>query len=1140
LNNATSDPLIGRAISQYEIVARIGGGGMGVVYKAADTKLGRTVALKFLPPQWSHDEGAKQRFLREAQAASATNHRNICIIHDISETDDGQLFIVMACYEGQTLKQKLEGGPLPVADALEIATEAAEGLAKAHSQGVVHRDVKPGNLMVTEDGVKVLDFGLAKFADSLQLTMPGSTVGTVAYMSPEQARGEEADARSDVWALGVVLYEMLSGRVPFAGAYPEAIFHAIKNEPVPLLTDNRQIPTALQSLVFRALEKDPERRYQSARELARDLRLLQGRTVPVDLRTETLPMIPLPGAPRRLSRKARVLRAATPARVVAGVAVAAVVAAGVYWWLARPIVRVPIAIAPVANHTGEPELDGYRLALTAMLVDELAESPNVRVVPYPRLLEIVRRFIGAGDVSSTEAIQAIATHSGAAFVVVPSLEYTNGMWFAQAQFRNSADGTATVSYQTETLTSSLPKDTALRLLTGLADGVQEHFRDNGPGRDFSPRPASARFRILDAAGAFEEGMSMYERLEYSSALAAFERAASLDDQHAMTQAWISRMLTLLSRRNDAVAAALEARRLVTSDTPDRDTVFIEAVLAESQGDATAAEQRYRQLAADRADDVEAQIDLADFLKRKSPDQAAITAYRDVLRLDEGYSRVHVDLCQLYVRQIDYTLAEQEARAAIEKFQRLGHREGEAQALLCLGDAQRAQGGEARLTEARRNIGSARAIFEAQGSEYGLSRVYQYFGNVAYDERNYSEAAGFFEQALTRSRAVGNRLIEGNALMNLGVTSEFLGHRSRVLEYYDQARLFYERNGDAPRAAEQEANAAALLIDYGTDPKSALRRLLNARATFQKLGNVEFEAITIEMEGAAALHAGRHDEARRNLRTALSLAKERQRGNRVVFVTLRLAESYFATAEYETARDILEQIAATPVGQGEPAVPIALGRIFVRLGDLDGARRRLEEMLATVERSGQLWLAPLALTALGELELETGNEQQARVLFGRAADFWSDHLPHAASVEARCYGAVLDALERDMETHPGIAASIEQARGMGRLSTEALCRIQQARLDLTRGRSAEALAGLGEIPLGGAHTVGKELEAFIHYWRSRALAARGDADRADSEAATARGLVLEIQASLPSLYQGTFVARPDIRRIVQWNPRVTQR
>ena len=186
-------------------------------YTARDARLGRLVALKFLPPQWSHDDSAKQRFLREAQAASATHHRNICTIHDIETTDDGRLFIVMAYYEGQTLKQRLEAGALAIEEAVEIAAQVAEGLAKAHLEGVVHRDIKPGNLIMAEDDVKILDFGLAKFANALQLTLEGSTLGTVAYMSPEQTRGEEADARSDIWAVGVVLYEMLTGTLPFKG-----------------------------------------------------------------------------------------------------------------------------------------------------------------------------------------------------------------------------------------------------------------------------------------------------------------------------------------------------------------------------------------------------------------------------------------------------------------------------------------------------------------------------------------------------------------------------------------------------------------------------------------------------------------------------------------------------------------------------------------------------------------------------------------------------------------------------------------------------------------------------------------------------------------------------------------------------------
>ena len=288
---ASADPLVGTTVAHYEIAARLGGGGMGVVYKARDTKLGRQVALKFLPPEWSHDEHVKQRFIREAQAASATDHPNICPVHSIESTADDQLFIVMAYCDGQTLKERLEQGPIGMDEALWIATQVADGLAKAHAQGVVHRDIKPGNLMLSEHGVRILDFGLAKFADSLQLTLSGSMVGTVAYMSPEQTRGEEADARSDLWSLGVVLYQMLTGELPFKGGYPEAVSHATRTEDPPRpRSKNTDISIDVDTFVLRLLEKNPKARIQTAREVARGLRQLQGMTVPQDLQTQVVPV----------------------------------------------------------------------------------------------------------------------------------------------------------------------------------------------------------------------------------------------------------------------------------------------------------------------------------------------------------------------------------------------------------------------------------------------------------------------------------------------------------------------------------------------------------------------------------------------------------------------------------------------------------------------------------------------------------------------------------------------------------------------------------------------------------------------------------------------------------------------------------
>ena len=210
--------MIGKKVSHYKILQKIGGGGMGVVYKAEDTKLKRTVALKFLPHEFSDDPTAKKRFLQEAQSASSLDHPNICTIHEIGETDEGQLFIAMSCYEGETLKQKIHKGALEVKEAMMIALRVAQGLQKAHSKRIVHRDIKPANILITnENRVKILDFGLAKLAGTTRVTKTESITGTVAYMSPEMVRAEDLDHRTDIWSLGVVLYEMLTGQLPFKG-----------------------------------------------------------------------------------------------------------------------------------------------------------------------------------------------------------------------------------------------------------------------------------------------------------------------------------------------------------------------------------------------------------------------------------------------------------------------------------------------------------------------------------------------------------------------------------------------------------------------------------------------------------------------------------------------------------------------------------------------------------------------------------------------------------------------------------------------------------------------------------------------------------------------------------------------------------
>jgi serine/threonine protein kinase/Flp pilus assembly protein TadD len=264
--------MVGQTVSHYMILEKLGGGGMGVVYRANDTQLKRTVALKFLPPDLTRDPDARERFIHEAQAASALDHANICSVHEIGE-HDGQTFIVMGYYEGETLKKRIERGPLPVDEAVSITIQVAQGLAKAHEAGIVHRDIKPANIVLTKDGtVKILDFGLAKVAGRTLLTKSGTTLGTAAYMSPEQARGEMIDNRSDLWSLGVTLYEMLGGRRPFESDYEQALVYSILNtEPESLRRIRTDVPESLEKITRRALQKNSGERYQSAAELTADL-----------------------------------------------------------------------------------------------------------------------------------------------------------------------------------------------------------------------------------------------------------------------------------------------------------------------------------------------------------------------------------------------------------------------------------------------------------------------------------------------------------------------------------------------------------------------------------------------------------------------------------------------------------------------------------------------------------------------------------------------------------------------------------------------------------------------------------------------------------------------------------------------------
>jgi serine/threonine protein kinase/tetratricopeptide (TPR) repeat protein len=933
--------MIGKTILHYNILEELGRGGMGVVYKAEDTKLKRHVAIKFLPKHISSDGEERERFKIEAQSAASLSHPNIATIFNIEEADD-ELFIVMEFIDGQELKDRISAGPLTIDESLEIATKIAKGLQAAHKSGIVHRDIKSSNIMLKGDGqVKIMDFGLAKVHGGKQITKAGTTLGTAAYMSPEQTSGDQVDHRSDIWSLGVLSYEMITGQLPFKGDYDQAITYSILNEEQQPITGLRTgIPMEMERIVNKCLQKDPSDRYQHADELIVDLRQLKKEY-------ETSKLLSKTGI-SKISPQKQKRSFAVPGII----AVVVIMLIAGYFFFGRETEsteRIPIAVADFVNQTNEPELNG----LSGMLITALEQSNRLAVLTRSRMFDVLKQ-LGEGDVDfiDEQLGTEICKQANIQVLAIASIRKLGNRYAIDLKVLDPLKDEYLFTAKEE----GEGQESVFSMIDKLAEITRAEMKEKAEQIHAARQNvADAVTTNLEAYHHYFKGEELISHVKFRESEDEFRKAIAIDTSFALAYYRLAYAIVWWGseRAKEPIRKAMQ----FIQNVPEKERYYIQSMNEVIEGNIDQALKTYKKLLVIYPDEKEALYQLGDWSFHKTDYETAIEYLEKVLTMDPLFERAYQHIIWTYWAMDQYDKALEYCKHYLARVP------GE-QAYNELGETYYRKND---LINAFKTYRQALEIFPIS------SNIIRGLGETHIFNNEYEKAKAEFTKLIQDSRPLSDKR-EGYQL--LALLNAYLGKYHETLKMLDYKIEIDMKMSDSTALAADYAEKAFWLV-AGMNNRVEAEKEINKGLRLEHKADEEFHrplfyyyiikeeyqnALTVSQKDFWAnpnfdivanayldKAKGKYDEAMKNFQKAILI------GNYKYPTSYELGQLYFEIEQYENAILAIKTGQVTNQSNVDfPLRPLHYPKSFNLLGKIYEKKGNTKIAIENYEKFLDLW------------------------------------------------------------------------------------------------------------------------------------------------------------------------------------------